>query len=880
MSEGNLYNNNYEYEDRPASAPRKKKKKRGHPIIAGFFKVLGTLILIGLCTGALLLCFAAVYIQTAILPQVEIDLGAVDVNENSVMYYHDKASDQDRELVTLLTTEERIWVPYDQLPENLINATIAVEDKRFNEHHGVDWVGTGRAIVHMFTGQSIQGGSTITQQTLKNVTEYDDVTVKRKVIEIFRALWFDKTYGKKTTMEWYLNYIFLGSNCRGVGAASYEYFGKPVEDLSLAECACLIAITNNPTIYGPYSEYMGERELTTGGTTVWNARQWNKWRQETILSLMLEQGYISQAEHDEAVNQQLVFQRGQEEEDTTTIYSWYEEQVRSDVLRDLQEKNGLSYDRALDLLSRGGLRIYTCLDPAVQAQVEAIYNDTSNLNYISPTGQQLQSTISVIDNTTGDLVGIAGRLGVKEGNGWLNMASASTRQPGSSIKPLSVYGPALDMGLITPATVEDDYPYQMLNGSPWPVNVDNVYRGRVTVRDAVANSYNTVAVRILCDYVTFAKSFEYARDKFHLSTLVEVPRNGSDDFGPGQLALGGLTAGVSTLEMAAAYASFPNSGVYRNPRSYSRVEDNEGNVILDNPSVQEVAVKESTAYYINSMLHSVVTVGGGTAANFDYGMGIAGKTGTTTDKFDRWFVGYTPYYTAAVWVGYPAYNERVPASGNPAIDMWKKVMKPLHENLEDKQFPQPGGLTGVTLCADSGLRATEYCALDPRGSRTISDTLFAEDVPTDYCTVHTVESTVKICLDDPVLDENGEPTPFYHLAGPWCPEESVQEVSYLNLEREELGYAKAKDSDYLYSAATGFGQCTLHDMFWTPENEEPIYDPDDPNYQPPEYVYPTQPGDTPQEPGEPSQPEEPGGEDPGGTQQPGDTPQVPDITLP
>ena len=832
MSESNLYNDYHEYEERPQ--PRRKKKNRLVGFVKAMLKILGTLILVGICTGAILCCFAAMYIKTVILPEAKLDLGTVDVNENSIMYYLDKETGTYQELVTLLTAEDTIWVTYDKIPDYLKKAAVAIEDRRFWEHQGVDWKRTAAAVFYMFTGQDIQGGSTITQQLIKNITTYDDVTVKRKIIEIFRALEFDKTYGKDITLEWYLNYTYLGSSCRGVGAAAYEYFGKPVEELSLAECASLISITNNPSIYGPYSDLKMNKKLKSGEIVQWNAKQFNKWRQENVLYAMLDQGLISQREYDQAMAEELVFVRGEEDHNSTTVYSWYEEQVRSDVLRDLMAKYGCTEEVANRMLSTGGLRIYTCLDPAVQSRVEKIYNNEKNLEYYSTNGAHLQSAITVIDNATGDLVGIAGRLGEKTGNIWFNMASDAKRQPGSSIKPIAVYAPAVDLGLVTPATVLDDYPHQLIGDKPWPVNVDHVYRGLVTVRQALANSYNTVSVRVLADLVTPEKGFEYARDHFHLSTLVESMTVGNQvksDIDVSPLATGGLTLGTNTKDMAAAFAVFPNNGIYRNPRTYTRVENMDGEIILQQDSVQEIAVKETTAYYMNSMLRSVVTAGGGTAANFNSSMDIAGKTGTTDSKFDRWFVGYTPYYTSAVWVGFEE-PERVNVAGNPALNMWKLVMSDLHQDLPAKRFQEPIGVKHVELCKDSGLLATEHCKQDMRAeedSRIIGDYLLEGDVPTEYCTAHTEASLFTICVDDPVLDADGNQTGMYHLAGEFCPVESCRDINLVAYEREILGNAAAKDDPYLIAHALELEPCTVHTEETMAEPELPpgydIWDP-------------------------------------------------------
>ena len=525
------------------------------------------------------------------------------------------------------------------------------------------------------------------------------MTVKRKVTEIFRALYVDETYGKDTVLLYYLNIIPLGAGCEGVGAAAEKYFGKSVSELSLAECASLIGITNNPSQYGPYSL----ARVANSEGEMWTAVQWNKYRQELILHEMLDQGYITQEEHDQAVAEELHFvgvnadETGDDSTETGEIYSWYEEAVISDVWDALKEEYGYS-DAVVDLmLSKGGLRIYTCIDPDVQAQAEAIYEDESNLNYHSSSGQRLQSAITIIDNETGDVAAIVGRIGAKELNRGFNLATSAQRQPGSSIKPLTVYAPAVDMGLISPITVIPDYPYQVLGGSAWPVNVDGRYRGQVTVNAAVEDSFNTVAVRVLADLVTPSKGFEYGTQRFHLPLISEQTINGQtvSDIAIAPLSLGGLSLGVSTRDMATAFATFPNDGVYREARTFTRVEDADGNVILDNTREEEQAIKDTTAYYMNYMLTNVVSSGGGYEARIS-GMTVAGKTGTTDTKDNRWFVGYTPYYTAAVWVGYET-PARVQASGNPAAQMFQKVMAPIHCRSGEPEFhpaqrPDPGVL--------------------------------------------------------------------------------------------------------------------------------------------------------------------------------------------
>ncbi|MDO5585447.1 MAG: biosynthetic peptidoglycan transglycosylase, partial [Dialister sp.] len=342
-------------------APRRHRRKK-HPVRRGigiFFKVLGSLLLIGLCTGALLACFAAVYINEVIVPIADLSMDDFPLGENSVMYYMDKETGEYKEMTTLLSVTKSMWVDYEEMPEYLKQAAVAIEDRRFWTHPGVDWRGTAKAVLRMFTGGEISGGSTITQQVIKNMTNYNETTVKRKITEIVRALRFTQNNSKDDTLEYYLNIIPLGSGCEGVGAGAREYFGKSVSELTLAECASLVGITNNPSQYGPYSFAKSKGKNTD---EIWDARQWNKYRQEVILNQMLEQEMISRAEYDEAVAQELVFVRDEGAEANGQIYTWYEETVISDVREALAEQRHWS-DRQIDLaMQRGGLRIYTCYD--------------------------------------------------------------------------------------------------------------------------------------------------------------------------------------------------------------------------------------------------------------------------------------------------------------------------------------------------------------------------------------------------------------------------------------------------------------------------------------------------------------------------------------
>ena len=819
---------------RRSAARKKRRASRSRKLVWG----LGTALLVLLSTAAILACFAAVYVRSVIIPLTPLDLNNFHTGLNSVLYYTDDRGN-DRQLRTLHGDENRIWVDYADIPQQLIDATVAIEDQRFWTHPGVDWKRTAAAVVYMFTGQDIQGGSTITQQLIKNVTTYNDTTVKRKVVEIFRALEFTKNYSKETTMEWYLNYIYMGRGCDGVYTASYMYFGKPLSELTVAECASLISITNNPSLYDPYTN--PENNLR---------------RKNLVLKAMYDQKKLTKEEYEEAKAQELVFRSASVQAkptDNPDIYSWYEEQVITDVTADLAEAMGVEPAVAYEMVLSGGLSIYTCIDPDVQAAVEEVYQNRDNFPWSSGSGQQLQSAITVIDNKTGDVVALAGRVGEKSANRLRNNATAAARQPGSSLKPLSVYAPALEMGLVSPITVVDDYPYELVDGSPYPVNSGNAkYAGLTTVYQGLTHSTNTIAFRMLSDIVTPPQSFNFVEQRFKIDLVEGVEINGkfSSDLDRAPLSMGGLTTGVNTRDMAEAFAVFPNQGIYTPSRTYTKVLDREGKVLLENKSVSEVVLKDTTAYYMNTMLRNVVTSGTGYEARVD-GMHVAGKTGSSTSDRDRWFAGYTPYYTAVVWTGYES-PERVRSSGkNPAALAFSKVMSRVHRGLADKNFFSVNDLVTTDYCLDSGLLPTDACRADVRGSRVGQMTLLRDDAPSTFCTRHGESATRTVCLDSPILNEAGEATGLYHVAGPYCPADRCQTVSLLGYERQMLGSVTAGDTAYTAAGLSAQGSCTVHTTApVAPEPELPggLINPDDPN----------QPVTDPDTPATPESPAEPG----------------------
>ena len=741
-------------------------------------RIIGTLLLVFVVTLTIFSGIFMAYINSTMRGKVEVYLDEFETKVSTELYSQDPDTGEWVMYQTLyLNSENRIWTDLEDIPKYLQEAAIAIEDKRFEKHHGVDWRGTTRAIVYTLFGKNVQGGSTITQQLVKNVTGDNEVTVKRKITEIYRALELEKRYEKDEILEAYLNEVFFGQSCYGVVTASRMYFNKDVSDLTLAECASLMGITNNPSMYDP----------TLSSWT----RENNRERQLTILGAMLEQEKISQEEYDEAKAEDIVFSNGftisgkyvgsdgtatdpepeeppaddtesPEDEEEPAIkgrYSWFTEAMIGDVADALVEKYGITdkvrdngttytaYEQAWDMVHGKGYKIYTTQNPKYQKIAEDVCYDLSNIPYTSSytnsageqVEDQLQIALTIVDPTNGYVVAMIGGAGEKQADRVWNWA-VNARQCGSAIKPLSTYAPALDDGTINGASVIDDYP-MLLNGDVWPRNDNWRYQGLMPLHLALRQSLNTCAVRTNLAYGV-DRSYEFLVNKLGFENLTYT-----DSQQVGNMALGGFEKGVTTEEMAAGFATFVNEGVYTKPRTFVRVEDANGNVILENEAKSTVAMKNTTAALMNSLLQEASLQGTGYQAQFP-GMHIAGKTGSTNSNKDRYFAGYTPYYSCAVWAGYE-HNQRIVASGNPCAVIFQKVMKAIHEDLPDKDFFSCAGLTSVAVCADSGMLASENCALDVRGSRVYTALVAADNAPTSVCTMHTAPSyTVNMADSD------------------------------------------------------------------------------------------------------------------------------------
>ncbi len=526
----------------------------------------------------------------------------------------------------LYGNENRIELKYDEIPKSVVDAVVSIEDERFFEHKGVDLKRTfGAAYTYLTNnGNSDFGGSTITQQLVKNVTEDKETNIKRKIREWYRAYVLESNFSKEKIFEEYINTIYMGEGAYGFEVASKKYFGKSLKDVNLSESAVLAAAIQSPESTNPYTSDECRKRLLD--------------RKNVVLSKMLELGKITTLEYNEAINTNIEFKK---QEDGNTIKSYFVDAVIEQMIADLREKENISYEEAKKKVYTSGYRIYTTLDQSVQNAIDNAYNN-GYLFYTEANGDFMQSAMVVMDHTNGNVVGLIGGASKKEENLSLNRATQSYRQPGSCMKPIGAYGPAFEMEKLNENSYIEDAPITIRDWSPQ--NYYHYFNGFVTVRRAIALSMNTPAVRanMLVD-TSFA--FDFAKN-CGLKSLTAADK----DIAP--LALGGLTHGVTPLEMANAYATIANKGIYNSPKFYTKVLDSTGKEILFKASDSKRVMKESTATMLTTCLQDVITYGTGYGSIKVGNMPVVGKTGNSNDDKDQWFCGFTPYYTIACWNGY------------------------------------------------------------------------------------------------------------------------------------------------------------------------------------------------------------------------------------
>lgn len=693
-------------------------------------RILITLVLIGVLCGCFCGIAFAMYVHIYINPSaqetaVEISKG-LGLNLNSFIYAKESDSDEYTLYETIKGKENREWVDSDKIPDTLKNAVVAIEDERFYKHHGVDWVRTIGAVKGWLLGGTQYGGSTITQQLIKNITADNDYSVKRKVNEIFRAFALEKEIDDKDRiLVMYLNTIYLGYNSYGVQTAAMQYFDKDVSQLDLAESAVLAGLTNNPSIYDVYNHPEKVKE-----------------RQETILAQMLDQKMILQEEYEAAVAEELNYRPYEEyQQEIKSTYSYFTDEVIKDVINDLMTEKGYSRLVAENMVYSGGLNIYATIDTKVQNALDEVWANADNFPNTEKYGEIPQSAM-VITDKQGDIVGIAGGRGEKTSSRGFSYASDARRQPGSSIKPLATYGPAMDAGIATPDTmVYDRALIQDEEGNPWPMNDGKYPTGRaMTVKEGMTRSLNTISAQLL-KQLTPQKSYEFMTQQLGFK-LVDSRTNEDgtvqSDIDLAPLALGALTDGVTVREMAGCFSTFINDGVYGGTRTYTKVTDSEGNTIMENtPNTDKGFTNVRTAYYMLDCLQNVTAHGTAYGIQLD-GVETGGKTGTTTSNTDIWFCGITPKYSGAVWVGYE-HNYRLDGLyGRNAAEIWLAVMQKVHAGDSGLVFDShPQDFEEVTYCMDTGLLASGACRA---AGRAATGRFWKDKVPTETCSHQNIEN--------------------------------------------------------------------------------------------------------------------------------------------
>lgn len=693
-------------------------------------RILITLVLIGVLCGCFCGIAFAMYVHIYINPSAqetaaEISKG-LGLNLNSFIYAKESDSDEYTLYETIKGKENREWVDSDKIPDTLKNAVVAIEDERFYKHHGVDWVRTIGAVKGWLLGGTQYGGSTITQQLIKNITADNDYSVKRKVNEIFRAFALEKEIDDKDRiLVMYLNTIFLGYNSYGVQTAAMQYFDKDVSQLDLAESAVLAGLTNNPSIYDVYNHPEKVKE-----------------RQETILAQMLDQKMISQEEYEAAVAEELHYRPYEEyQQEIKSTYSYFTDEVIKDVINDLMTEKGYSRLVAENMVYSGGLNIYATIDTKVQNALDEVWANADNFPNTEKYGEIPQSAM-VITDKQGNIVGIAGGRGEKTSSRGFSYASDARRQPGSSIKPLATYGPAMDAGIATPdTTVYDRALIQDEEGNPWPMNDGKYPTGRaMTVKEGMTRSLNTISAQLL-KQLTPQKSYEFMTQQLGFK-LVDSRTNEDgtvqSDIDLAPLALGALTDGVTVREMAGGFSTFINDGVYGGTRTYTKVTDSEGNTIMENtPNTDKGFTNVRTAYYMLDCLQNVTAHGTAYGIQLD-GVETGGKTGTTTSNTDIWFCGITPKYSGAVWVGYE-HNYRLDGLyGRNAANIWLAVMQKVHAGDSGLVFDShPQDFEEVTYCMDTGLLASGACRA---AGRAATGRFWKDKVPTETCSHQNIEN--------------------------------------------------------------------------------------------------------------------------------------------
>ena len=743
-----------------------KKKSTSRRI----FSALGTTCLILFLTfsmmGVVALGIGAAVVYSYSDPALDERFASMDLDQSSFIYALNSETGKYEVYQEIQSTSgRRVWVSDTEIPQHVKDATVAIEDKRFYSHMGVDPIRTLNAVLEYAKGyltgntSRASGGSTLTQQVIKNITGEDDYGITRKIKEMLQALYIERNYDKDQILEYYLNTVYFGNSAYGLSAAADVYFGKDVSELTVLEGAAIISITKGPSYYDPITKPENNKE-----------------RRNTVLWMMHEQGYLTREEYDTYSVMELDLKFGEESEDNANktddgifLYSYYTDMVIRDVLADLKAA-GYSEAEANRLLYHGGLQIYSCVDPDIQQIMEAYFANDDNYytsselkkytkeelynKYVITVGEGEKSheelpqvSMMVMDPETGDIVGIIGGRGEKKKSLDLNRATSSLRSPGSSIKPLSIYGYGIEHNLFSLGSPLDDVPVitDAKNKTMWPSNYNGKYAGLVSVKKALSWSLNAPAAQAL-QMVGITTAFDFVVDTLHLSTLVN-----DDKSGLAPLSVGALTDGVTLREMVTAYTVFAGEGKYAAYRSYTHVVSYEGKTLLEKPVDRETVFGEDTAFLVTDILEYALETGGSSdAAKLD-GIDTAGKSGTTSFYKDRWFIGYTPEYLGGIWWGY---DTQTTLDNTHHVTMWHDIMEMIHEakQITSAKFEVPSNVSKVSVCWKSGMSPGPYCSED----KCVSTFYYKNEmVPTETCTVH---HQLNVCTLSGNIAHEGCPT--------------------------------------------------------------------------------------------------------------------------
>lgn len=691
---------------------KKKKVKKTKSAKQKFWKTVLSVFLIFVITMCLVVGSFLIYVFGFIDDSIDVNLFDMDQAYTTTIYVKDSKTGENTEYQRLHGGVNRIWVEYEKelaeakdptytgIPKRLADAFVAIEDERFYTHGGVDWKRTFGAFLNMFVEiySSNQGGSTITQQLVKNVTWDTEQTGMRKIREIMRARRIEKTVNKDIILECYLNTITFANGIGGVEVAANYYYNKSVSELTLAECAGLASIVKEPERYRPDKNPEKNAE-----------------RRKLVLGKMLELKYITQEEYDAALTEEVKIVADKSTIKEVETNNYFVDALIDNVVDKLVEKYNCDEAYAEQMFYNGGYKIYCTMDTEIQSKLEKYYTDLSHFSK-NRKGVTAQSSFTVMDYE-GHVVGIVGGVGEKKGNRGLNRATSSPRQPGSSIKPISVYSLALDQNIISYSSLLKDTPTQTIVNSKgkkvkWPYNAGgSCTNGMVTMARALEKSYNTIPVQLI-EKMGIENVYNHAVNNMGLKNLVgsEAAADKVGDLTYSSLGLGGCYKGITTLESCAAFATIGNKGKYYEPTFFEKVTDQHGEVVLESNKKPKIAMMEDTAVILNKMLQNVVNHGTGTTIkSYLPSMKVYGKTGTTDDNYNLWFAGGTPYYVASCWYGYDQ-QEKVSEAG-AAKRVWGNIMKDIHKGLDtNAKFPESDYVTCRKYCTSSGMLATERCS--------------------------------------------------------------------------------------------------------------------------------------------------------------------------